>query len=314
VSHIGCGHGFTVISEKKGSRLWMCGVNTSYQCGNNFSDVILRPYDAALPVQDPDTSITEISCGRSHTMILTDKEGVFAVGGNSQGQCGIGDKTINHLRDFQRIHLPEEKEKIVKVVCGLDHSLFLTDSGKVFACGWGADGQTGQGHYQDEPGIKQVKGDLDSVTVKDIASSADCCLAISDDGEVFSWGNSEYNQLGLQTEEQQVSIATKAPLLCQLGVVKHVAAAGSFSIMITEEGVVYTWGYGVLGCGPDVTSSKSPHRIKTLENLHEEITQVHCGLDHVAIVTVSGKLFVWGRGSFGRLGTGATEDQSTPIL
>lgn len=31
-----------------------------------------------------------------------------------------------------------------KVACGQDHSLFLTETGKVFACGWGADGQTGQ--------------------------------------------------------------------------------------------------------------------------------------------------------------------------
>lgn len=30
-----------------------------------------------------------------------------------------------------------------QVSCGQDHSLFLTESGKVFACGWGADGQTG---------------------------------------------------------------------------------------------------------------------------------------------------------------------------
>ncbi|KAM9538774.1 RCC1-like G exchanging factor-like protein [Salvelinus alpinus] len=29
------------------------------------------------------------------------------------------------------------------VVCGQDHSLFLTETGKVYACGWGADGQTG---------------------------------------------------------------------------------------------------------------------------------------------------------------------------
>lgn len=31
-----------------------------------------------------------------------------------------------------------------QVACGQDHSLFLTETGKVFACGWGADGQTGQ--------------------------------------------------------------------------------------------------------------------------------------------------------------------------
>ncbi|MGH0180419.1 UNVERIFIED_CONTAM: hypothetical protein FKN15_023759 [Acipenser sinensis] len=31
------------------------------------------------------------------------------------------------------------------VACGQDHSLFLTDNGNVYSCGWGADGQTESG-------------------------------------------------------------------------------------------------------------------------------------------------------------------------
>lgn len=30
-----------------------------------------------------------------------------------------------------------------QVACGQDHSMFLTDKGEVYSCGWGADGQTG---------------------------------------------------------------------------------------------------------------------------------------------------------------------------
>jgi hypothetical protein len=37
----------------------------------------------------------------------------------------------------------------------------------------------GQGHFDDEPRIIQVKGHIGDVLVKDIASSADCCLALS---------------------------------------------------------------------------------------------------------------------------------------
>lgn len=49
--------------------------------------------------------------------------------------------------------------------------------------------------------------------------------------------------------------------------------------------MVYTWGYGVLGCGPDVLASKTPVKIETFDKLEEEITQAHCGTDHAAIVT-----------------------------
>jgi len=53
----------------------------------------------------------------------------------------------------------------------------------------------------------------------------------------------------------------------------------------SEERAVYTWGYGVLGCGPDVQSSKTPMRIETFDKLDEEIIQVHCGTDHAAVLT-----------------------------
>lgn len=36
----------------------------------------------------------------------------------------------------------------VQVVCGQDHSLFRTKKGSVYACGWGADGQTGRNSAQ----------------------------------------------------------------------------------------------------------------------------------------------------------------------
>ena len=40
-------------------------------------------------------------------------------------------------------------ETCPQVVCGLDHTLLLTSVGRVFVCGWSADGQTGVGHYGD---------------------------------------------------------------------------------------------------------------------------------------------------------------------
>ena len=32
----------------------------------------------------------------------------------------------------------------LQVVCGQDHTMFLTDDGEVYSCGLGADGQTGK--------------------------------------------------------------------------------------------------------------------------------------------------------------------------
>lgn len=61
-------------------------------------------------------------------------------------------------------------------------SFFLSESGCVYSCGWGADGQTGRGHYNNEPTVGQVVGDLEGEKIVKVSCRADCALAIN--GEV----------------------------------------------------------------------------------------------------------------------------------
>lgn len=46
----------------------------------------------------------------------------------------------------------------------------------------------------------------------------------------------------------------------------------------------------------------------------KQVVHIACGSSHSAAVTSAGELYTWGRGSFGRLGLGTTEDQLTPAL
>ncbi len=55
----------------------------------------------------------------------------------------------------------------------------MTQNGSVYSCGWGADGQTGLGHYQNQAIPQKVKGDIDGENIKHISSAADCVLAIN---------------------------------------------------------------------------------------------------------------------------------------
>ena len=62
-------------------------------------------------------------------------------------------------------------------------SLFITQTGKVYACGWGADGQTGLGHYNNESQPTIVEGDIKDEKIVKVVSSADCVLALN--GKLF---------------------------------------------------------------------------------------------------------------------------------
>ena len=67
--------------------------------------------------------ITGLAAGRSHTLILTDNEGVYTLGNNAYGQCG---RKINPNEEYKGSMASYNikrlgKEKIVDICCGQDH-------------------------------------------------------------------------------------------------------------------------------------------------------------------------------------------------
>lgn len=55
----------------------------------------------------------------------------------------------------------------------------MTKKGEVYACGWGADGQTGVGHYRNTDRITKCVGDIAGEKIVKISCSADCVLALN---------------------------------------------------------------------------------------------------------------------------------------
>ncbi len=62
-------------------------------------------------------------------------------------------------------------------------SIFKTESGALFSCGWSADGQTGLGHYDNQSSPAQVGGDVKNEKIVKVACASDCVLALN--GKTF---------------------------------------------------------------------------------------------------------------------------------
>lgn len=52
--------------------------------------------------------------------------------------------------------------------------------------------------------------------------------------------------------------------------------------------------------------------VRRFVELAEEVQQVACGAQHTIVLTDTGRLYSTGRGEFGRLGRGKTEDRDGP--
>lgn len=82
---------------------------------------------------------------------------------------------------------------------------------------------------------------------------------------------------------------------------------------------MFVWGYGLLGLGPNVQHSSTPKHIpsplfgRNEFNPTSMVQKVACGIGHLAAITNSGDLYMWGKNRQGCLGLGHTKDQHFPL-
>ncbi|EDW45447.1 GM16641 [Drosophila sechellia] len=321
ITDVAAGYGFTVyaVNRDDGETLFGSGLNTDSQLGFQVKgnpndpanlDVIIYPTAIKLPrVQgetDEDMRVKSMSAGRAHLVVLTQNGTIFTLGNNSYGQCGrsiIEEERYSKSALIHRISQEDicgKEDEVVQVECGQDHSMFLTKKGRIYTCGWGADGQTGQGNYHTAGQITLIGGDVEKEKIVRLSCSSDCVLALNEAGDAFGWGNSEYGQLDdSELAETQINIPRALKLTKSIGKIKDVAAGGSFCMALNDQGLVYTWGFGILGFGPfQRNNSGFPSG---------------CGVFHMGAVNSDGDLFMWGKNRFGHLGLGHKKDQFFPF-
>lgn len=304
-------------------------MNTQSQIGvhqaknKEYYKYIIQPVSIQLPIDRTNEKfrILDLACGRSHSTVLTNY-GIFTFGNNSYGQCArpiieneeyFGNRGI--IQNVSKYLQLDSTDSVVSVKAGQDHTVFLTRNGKVLVCGWSADGQLGQEIYTLNPIATEVKGDLKGVKIKKVSTKGDFVLALSEEGEIFGWGNNEYKQLSMSgTDEPQIGVSRylKIPNYIKRPIL-DVAASGTNCILIDADQNVWVWGYGLLGKGPKCEESSLPTQISnTLFGSYKEIestvskraVSVYCGLYSSAVVLNDGNLFMWGRNKYGNIGIG----------
>jgi len=133
---------------------------------------------------------------------------------------------------------------------------------------------------------------------------------IDGQGDVYTWGSNLTSQLGRPTEDWRGS---DTPEKIQVPAVKFtkVSCGGNFSVGLSDDGSVYTWGSGrdgSLGSGSTGTVH-SPLRLDPLLFDGNEIVDVACGRESTVVLTKSGILFSFGCSDFGKLGIGKVADR-----
>ncbi|XP_014467574.1 PREDICTED: uncharacterized protein LOC106740753 isoform X2 [Dinoponera quadriceps] len=135
-------------------------------------------------------------------------------------------------------------------------------------------------------------------------------LAVTNNG-IYSWGASQFGQLGLG-KVLQCSSPELVTSLAQEIIVD--AVAGQYhSIALTADGRVFTWGWGVHGqLGHGSTDEKSiPTLVTSL--LGVVVCHISAGYAHTLALSVDGVVYAFGCNVLGQLGIGSNNKSSIPM-
>ncbi|KAG9290335.1 hypothetical protein G9A89_007066 [Geosiphon pyriformis] len=329
ITQLAAGWAHSLIAFKYGKGLektgiFSMGLNTSGQLGlgkiskNGFQKGIIK----TLP---NDKEVRALACGRLHSFVLLSgndgKKEVYGFGDNMYGQLGL-DKNKDYVgfeNEFQLnnvceplpcgLNIPAPSDHVRQITCGLDHTILLTEQNALYSMGWGSDGQLGLGgNSTSDKSIPTLITGLKGELVRKIASTTDFTMALLENGDLWTWGNSEYGQCISGAKVDRIL----EPWRIQTGHrVVDVAGGGPFSLFLDDQGDVFVCGYGALGLGEGVIEKLTPTRIPQLSN----ILAIYCGTDYAAAISESKDLYTWGLGGpSGRLGLCHLNNQYMPSI
>jgi alpha-tubulin suppressor-like RCC1 family protein len=182
------------------------------------------------------------------------------------------------------------------------HSVFLSTNGRLYS--WGCNARCSLGHgvsispsFSGDPCLEPTEyTDPDLYAdggFKDFAAGQHHNLLVTKRGRIFGWGRNEDGQLGLG-HEQDVETPTPIKEFPDGQIPAQVCCGAHFSVVVTEDGLVYTMGFndkGQLGYGKP---GENHSTAKKVEEIPEPVAQVTCGWSFVLALAKSGNLYGWG--------------------
>jgi len=278
---ISSGESFTaaIVDDKSGRIFtWGQGIDTGQDPNSSFFPQCM-PFFAKKKV-------ISLAAGVSHCACVVQNPGgdteVYTWGKGEKGKLGN-----NSERAEKTPFLVETLRgaRALTVGCGSDYTVVLSARGDVYAWGCGDSGRTGTGGIENVlvpvslPAFNQIE-------IIEVSAGPDHVAAVSATGKLFTWGYGSNGRLG-HGDEADVPIPTEVATLSDEKII-HVSCGGHHTAAVTDNGLLYTWGwnhYGQLGHGSVSLNDCTPTPLMVEALKSNIVLQVSCGEQHtIALV------------------------------
>ena len=216
--------------------------------------------------------------------IKTNKQIFYGFGANRTGEIGfLPKKHVNFETDTDEFsYAPIQistlnklfsSTKITDITTGIRHSLFLSSSGKVYACGDNLYGQCGV-----QSRIKHITPQIVPLLfdIMSIASGDDYNLCLDKNNALWVFGRNTRHQLGLGPDYDTKKLIDKAMINPYVN--KHnlvfIQCGCDISLCISQDGKAYMFGcneYGECGNGQISTTVNIPYCIQSMKLLENVV-------------------------------------------
>ena len=303
------GYGFSVALGSDGN-LYSWGDNGLGQLGRDTTGTSdPKPSKVNTPA---DITFTSVSAGRSYAVAVSSDGNIYSWGDNSAGRLGR-DTTGTSDPMPSKVQIPANIT-FISASAGWGHTAALDSQGNVYTWGDNTHGELGRSTAGNKQDSHPGKADTPTgITFTQASAGGSHSVAVSDDGSLYTWGNSDNGRLGRDTSNTPADKPGKADT--PTGITFTQASAGGWhTVALSSDGSLYTWGdsdHGRLGRDTSNTPADKPGKADTPTGI--TFTQASAGAWYCLALGSDGNLYSWGDNTNGQLGRdtgGSTQDAS----
>ena len=308
----GGGHSLALSST---GRLYAWGYNLDGQLGDGGTANSSVPTLVSGGVMPTGTRFTEIAAGQDDSLALSSTGQLYAWGDNLYGQVGNGSTSGSPVLAPALVSggaIPAGTT-ITQIAAGAIDTLALSSTGQLYAWGFDANGELGNGSTSSSPVPVPVSVPI-GTTFTQIAAGGYHGLALSSTGQLYAWGDNEFGELGDGTQN-----ASLVPVAVSPGTeFTQIAAGEAHSLALSSSGRLYAWGDNNDGQVGNGSTSGSPVLAPALVSggaIPEgtTITQIAAGQDVSLALSSTGQLYAWGDDGDGELGNNSATSSPVPV-
>ncbi|CAJ2672066.1 unnamed protein product [Trifolium pratense] len=293
------GNVFQVVGNEHSSvatEVFSWGSGANYQLGTGNAHIQKLP----CKVDSLNGSIIKlISAAKFHSVALTDRGEVYTWGFGRGGRLGHPDFDIHSGQAAvitpRQVTTGLGSRRVMAIAAAKHHTVIATQGGEVFTWGSNREGQLGYTSVDTQPTPRRVSSLRSRIVAIAVANKH--TAAVSDLGEVFTWGCNREGQLGYGTSNSASNYTPHVVESLKGKTLTKVSAAKYHTIVLGSDGEVFTWGHRLVTPKRVVItrnlkkSGSTPLKFHLKERLH--VVSIAAGMVHSTALTEDGALFYW---------------------